>query len=167
MSQTTKLFLFLLSAMISIIVLMIIFPLQSFAAETIVVAPTEVVFSWGDFLAILLGNLADPQSVAWTVLAGALTWAVAKLPAPLRWSFNLFKVDQLLTHAIQSGLNSTKEAIAGRSLTVDVRNKVVAEAVQYAINNGQAALIEWMGGRAGVEAKIIARLPTVPTGTLL
>lgn len=124
----------------------------------VAVPPTEVVFNWGDFVAILLANLADPTSVAWTAFGIAMTWLVAQLPGPAKWAFNVFKVDQLLAKALVGAINTTKGAVAGKSLDVNVGSEVLAKAIQYAIDNGQKWLIDWMGGANGVEEKLIARM---------
>lgn len=131
---------------------------QDASGVVVAVEPTAVVFDWGNFLAILLANLADPTSVAWTAFGLAMTWLVAQLPGPAKWAFNVFKVDQLLQKALIAAMNSTKGAVAGKSLDVDVGSEVLAKMLQYAIDNGQKWLIDWMGGVQGVEEKAIARM---------
>jgi len=149
-------------ALIVLLAALVAFAVPSFAQDAggvvVMVPPTEVVFQWGDFFAILLANIADPQSVAWTAVAGALAWLITRLPAPAQWAFNLFKVDQLLLRSLQAAINSTKGATAGQTLNVAVGSEVLAKALQYAIDNGQAWLINWMGGRKGIEEKLIARM---------
>lgn len=136
---------------------------QEAGGVVVTVPPTEVVFNWGDFLAIFLANIADPQSVAWTFVAGAIAFVVAQLPAPAKWFFNMFKVDQILQKALQAALNSTAGASAGQSLSLNVGSVVLAKAIQYAIDNGQKWLIDWMGGTAGIEQKLIARMDLAAT----
>jgi len=137
--------------------------LAAFAQETasdivVTVPPTEVVLNWGDFAAILLANLADPTSVAWTAFGLAMTWLVAMLPGPAKWAFNAFRVDQLLKNAAMAAINSTKGAVVGKALNVDVGSEVLAKMLQYALDNGNAALIRWAGGAEGLQQKSIARL---------
>lgn len=131
---------------------------QEAGGVVVTVPPTEVVLNWGDFLAIFLANIADPTSVAWTAFGIAMTWLVAQLPGPAKWAFNVFKVDQLLAKALIGAINSTKGAVAGKSLDVNVGSEVLAKAIQYAVDNGQKWLIDWMGGANGVEEKLIARM---------
>lgn len=154
-------------ALIALTWFLVLSPALVFAQDAggvvVTVPPTEVVFNWGDWVAILLANLADPQSVAWTVFAGALAWFVARLSPPLQWAFKLFQVEQLLKNSILAAINATKGATEGQQLTVNVGSEVLAKAVQYAVDNGAAWLIDWMGGRKGVESKIIARLPLAPS----
>jgi len=131
---------------------------QDAGGVVVTVPPTEVVLNWGDFVSIFLANVADPQSVAWTFVAAAIAYVVARLPGPAMWAFNVFKVDQLLINALRAAINSTKGATAGQALSVNVGSEVLAKAIQYAIDNGQKWLIDWMGGRQGVEQKLIARM---------
>lgn len=149
---------------LALAVLMLLFlPLAVFAQDSdivVAVPPTEVVFNWGDFVAILLANLAQPDSVAWTAFGLALTWLVTRLPGPLKFAYNMFRVEQLLRNAIAGAMNSTAGAVQGKNVNVDVGGEVLAKALQYAIDNGSAALIKWMGGPAGVQQKLIARIPT-------
>lgn len=149
---------------LAIMAWMVFAPLLVFAQEVasdivVTVPPTDVVLNWGDFAAILLANLAKPDSVAWTLFGLAMTWLVAQLPGPAKWAFNAFRVEQLLTNAIAGAANSTKGAVQGKALNVDVGSEVLAKALQYALDNGSAALIKWMGGEAGVQQKLVARIP--------
>lgn len=151
----------------ALLAVLVILTVPTFAQEAggviVTVPPTEVVFNWGDFLAIFLANIADPQSVAWTLVAGAIAWLVARLPGPAMWAFNVFKVDQLLINALRAAINSTSGAIEGKALNVNVGSEVLAKAIQYAIDNGQAWLINWMGGPKGIEQKLIARMSLAET----
>jgi len=138
-------------------------PFAAFAQDVspdivVTVPPTEVVLNWGDFAQILLANLADPTSVAWTAFGLAMTWLVAMLPGPAKWAFNAFRIDQLLKNAAMAAMNSTKGAVAGKALNVDVGSEVLAKMLQYALDNGNAALIKWAGGAQGIQQKSIARL---------
>lgn len=136
---------------------------QDAGGVVVTVPPTEVVLNWGDFLAILLTNLADPTSVAWTAFGLAMTWLVSMLPGPAKWAFNAFRVEQLMRNAAAGAINSTKGAVAGKALNVDVGSEVLAKMLQYALDNGNAALIKWMGGPQGVQQKAIARMTLAET----
>jgi hypothetical protein len=146
-----------------VVTLGILFPIgATFAQDAggviVTVPPTEVVLNWGDFVAIFLANISDPQSVAWTFVAGSIAWLVSRLPGPAMWAFNVFKVDQLLMNSLRAAINSTKGATVGQALSINVGSEVLAKAIQYAIDNGQKWLIDWMGGRQGIEQKLIARM---------
>jgi hypothetical protein len=135
-------------------------------AQEVVVPETVVNFRWGDLVGVFLTNLADnPESGAWTLLGLALTWIVSQLPGPLKWFYNMYRVEQLLRNAVMGAINSTKGAVAGKSLGVDVGSEVFAKALQYAVDNGNGALIQWAGGTAGLTDKLIARIPTTEAVT--
>lgn len=130
-------------------------------AQDVVVPETVVNFQYGDLLGVFLTNLADnPDSAAWTAFGLALTWLVSRLPGPLKFAYNMFRVEQLLRNAVAGAVNSTAGAVQGKNLNVDVGGEVLAKALQYAIDNGSAGLIKWMGGEVGVQQKLIARIPT-------
>jgi hypothetical protein len=120
---------------------------------------TVVVWDWSQFLAVFFGHLANPQSAVWTVFGAVMVWLSAKLPGPALWLFRVFQVEQLLTNALRASLYNTQKKFerGGGVLTVDLRNEIVADAVQYALDNGQSALIKWMGGADGTRVKITAR----------
>lgn len=124
----------------------------------VTVPPTTVVFEWGDWLAILLAELAKPDSVAWTIFGLAAAFVVARLPAPLQWAWRLFQVEQLLAKSLNAGINATSGAVAGQRLQADVGNEVLAKALQYAVDNGSAAAIKWAGGDAALRNKLLARM---------
>lgn len=139
-------------------------------------ATSTVTAEWGDWAAnaLLLVSTIVVGSVG-----AVLTWALRFLPAALRGIItqNLIKqVEQLLVRALQHSINMVAEQLRGRELTIDVKNQVVAAALQYALDNAPAKLIEWMGGEAGIRQKIEARLPwqvvseaplPVPAGTVM
>lgn len=132
-------------------------------AQEVVVPETVVTFNWGDLIGVFFTNLAsNPDSAAWTAFGLALTWLVTRLAPPLQWAFKVFQVEQLLKNAIMNAINSTKGAAEGQALSADVGNVVLAKAIQYAIDNGQAWLINWMGGPKGTGEKVIARLNLKP-----
>lgn len=136
---------------------------QDAGGVVVTVPPTEVVLNWGDFVAILLANLAQPDSVAWTLFGLAMTWLVASLPGPLKAFYNMFRVEQLMRNAVAAGLNSTKGAVAGKALNLDVGSEALAKIIQYALDNGAKGLIDWMGGPQGVQQKAIARMTLAET----
>jgi len=131
-------------------------------AQDVVVPETVVKFEWGDLLGIFVTNLAsNPDSAAWTVFGLVMAWVATMLPAPLQWAWQTFRLEQLLQKSLTAGLNSTAGALAGRTLTADVGNQVIARAVQYAVDNGSKAAIAWAGGPQALHNKLVARLDNV------
>lgn len=115
----------------------------------------QVVVPWGDWLAAAAGTLV---TLAGTVLA----FALARLPASLLTMIKTWQVDQLLQQSISYGINMAAGAAKGQALTVPVANKVAESALEYAVTNGSAALLAWMGGKDVIAQKIVARLDLQP-----
>lgn len=63
--------------------------------------------------------------------------------------------------AVNYGLNAVAGATKGKTLSIDVGNQVVTQALGYAVDNGPGKLIGWLGGEEGIRDKILARL-TLP-----
>lgn len=116
----------------------------------------QVVVPWGDWLAASASTLV-------TLAASVLAFALARLPASMLAMVKTWQVDQLLERSIGYGINMVAGAAKGQALTVPVANKVIEAAVEYAVTNGSAALIAWMGGKDVIEQKVIARLDLVPS----
>lgn len=150
-----------------------ILPVAAFAQDA---ATPAVTVQWGDWAA---NALLLVLTVAVGSVGTVLTWGLRFLPAALRAFItqNLIKqVEQLLTRALQHAINAVAEELRGKAFTIDVKNRLIALALQFALDNAPAKLIEWMGGEAGIRQKIEARLPwqvvtdaplPVPAGTMM
>lgn len=129
------------------------------AAPALAQSATEVQLPLGDWVKAA-GEWVGPLLVA-TVLM-----MIRKLPPQIASLLMSMRVEQLLKRAIGYAINATASATADKPLTLDVGNKVVAEALAYAIKHGPLALIEWMGGADAIREKIIARLDIKPAEAL-
>lgn len=138
---------------LGLIVSLFIFAVPALAQQT--PADGLVVIPWGDWLAASAKTLV-------TLAASVLALALARLPASMLAMIKTWQVDQLLERSIGYGINMVAGAAKGQAMTVPVANKVIEAAVEYAISNGSAALINWMGGKDVIEQKVIARLQLVP-----
>jgi hypothetical protein len=114
-------------------------------------ADGQVIVPWGDLL-------ASSANVLVGLAASALAAALAMLPASINAMIKTWRVEQLLQSAISYGINTVAGAAKGQTLSVPVANKVIEQALEYAVENGSASVIKWMGGEGAVEKKIIARL---------
>jgi hypothetical protein len=114
-------------------------------------APSTVEIPWGDWIADSASSLA-------MVAIAIVGWALRKLPAAWLSIIKTAQVEQLLNKAIDAGIARVAGAARGQKLTIDVANKVLAEALQYAVRNGAGALVAWAGGVDGLRDKIISRL---------
>lgn len=115
------------------------------AADGVVTIP------WGEWLSASAGTLA-------TLAASVLALALARLPASVLAMVKTWQVDQLLERSISYGINMVAQASKGQSLSVPVANDVIEKALDYAVSNGSASIIKWMGGKDMVRNKIIARI---------
>ena len=117
-------------------------------------AAEEVVVPVGEWVATLaeLGG----------VFALALVlWALRGLPAPLYRLLMTMRAEQLLSRAVDYGVQSVAGAARERTLTVDVGNRVLASAARYAVDAADD-VVEWIGGEDELRRKIIARLDLEP-----
>lgn len=95
-------------------------------------------------------------------LAALVTWGLRQLPGNIVAIFGNARVELLINNAIGYGLNAVKDAAKGKTLSVDVGNKVLAEAMQYAVENAPGWLLSWAGGPEGLAKKIFGRLDLDP-----
>lgn len=129
--------------------LFIVHPMPAFAADG-----TAIDLPWGDLL-------SDLVYVVGTV---AIAFVAKKLHSLLDAKIGkeqTDRVEQLLEKAINFGINQTSGAVAGKALTVDVGNAVLAQAVNYAVSQAPT-LTKWAGGRDAIANKVIARLKLAP-----
>lgn len=122
---------------------------------TEVTSDTTVVVPVGNWISDLLSNATEIVGAA--VLL-AFSWMLKSVPKSVADLLRTMKAEQLLTRAVDYGLNYVKGATKDKSLSVDVGSKVVAEAAQYAVDQAPAHLIEWLGGIEAVKKMIMARL---------
>lgn len=102
----------------------------------------------------LVGEVATAALLA---LGGAITYAFRFIPAHLRWIVSVAKIDQLLEKALAKARAEITESITPKEWTVDVKNKMVANALQYAIGHFPS-MIDQMGGIDKAREKLQARL---------
>jgi hypothetical protein len=138
------------------------------AAEGVVVeAPNADTVVTDTVVTVPYGSwISDAADLLWTVILGAIAWALRQLPGQAADFLKMLRVEQLLARSKEFGVNRTQGAVAGKALSLNVGNEVLAKALQYAIDNGPKWMIEWMGGAAGVRQKLLARIPTDEGTTL-
>ncbi len=111
---------------------------------------------------IPVGNWAATAiTFALPFVGAGVIWVLNRIRAPWAQKLRTEAAEQLLAYAISFGFNATAGAVRGKAVSVNVGNEVVARALAYAIANGPAWLLKWLGGEAGIRDKILARL-TVP-----
>lgn len=115
---------------------------------------TTVVFPWGEYVSVIASwVLTASGSIAALVIA----W-VAKVLGD-RWTAvtKIAQVEQLLKRAIEYAANTTAGVTKGKVIKVDVANEFLKQAIQFAIDSAPKWMIAFMGGEAGIRAKLIAR----------
>jgi hypothetical protein len=122
-------------------------------------ASTTVTIPYGDWLAAAANSLI-------VILGALLAYGFRLLPAQVVGILQSLRADQLLTKAVEYGINAVAGAAKGKALDVNVGNDVVAEAVNYVIQQGPAWLINWLGGEDGIRRMVIARLPLAEDAAL-
>lgn len=126
--------------------------LLAFATQAVsVVGDGKVEVPWGDWVA---------TAAAWfgVGLVGVGAFVIRALPAHLQWVARVAQVDQLLDLAIQYGMNKVPGALKGKVLTIDVSNKVVEYAAEYALAHAPKIVARFIGPLALLKEKILARL---------
>lgn len=121
-------------------------PATAFAADG-----STVTIPYGDYL-IELAHIVGSLAVA------LFPVAVALLPAPVRLVVSAVFGEQLLRNARDYALNAIEGAAKGKTLSVDVGNQVLAQAVQYAVSEGAPWLVRWLGGPEGIRLKLFRLL---------
>lgn len=144
---------FLVLGLTALFVGMLMMPLVAHAQDAAASAATGTTVSvpWGDWL-------LDCAAAMASVAAAGLVWLCRFLPASVRALVQTAQVEQVLQKAITYGINAVAGAEKGKTLSVDVGNSVVAEALNYAVTHGPSWLQGWVGGPDALAQKIIARL---------
>lgn len=101
------------------------------------------------------------QELATPLILAAIAFLLRALPESIVSIIRTAKVDQLLVKGIQAGINQVAGAARDKKMDIKIANEVVRKVVQYAVNEGPAWLIKWMGGPEGIKAKVIARIQVV------
>jgi hypothetical protein len=137
------------------------FAADASAPETVAQATgetTKVTWAYGAIIqqwATALGSL----------IFAAVMFALRQLPAQIYAIIVSMRADQLLQKAIDYGVNAVEGATKDKTLNVDLGNKVLAQAVQYVLDNAPGWLQAWMGGPDQIVKKIFARLNLDPAAS--
>ncbi|TXN19348.1 hypothetical protein [Methylobacterium sp. WL9] len=118
-------------------------------------ATADIVVQWGDAVvtgAQALSTVLVPLAVT---AAGA---AAARMAGPLRFLVTTTLVERLVRNASDYALNAVAGAVRGKSLTIPLGSAVIARAVQRALDQAPAWLIQAAGGPAGIAEKIFRGL---------
>lgn len=136
-------------------------PLPALAADT-VTDTTSVTVPWGAWLSQLAPSILD---VTLAAVSAIIAWGLRRLPSSISTVLvpivRSAQVEQLLSRAVTYGINAVAGAAHDKTLSIDVGNQVVAEALRYALDHGPAWLEAFAGSSDYLAQKIIARLKLV------
>lgn len=130
----------------------------SLAAVSPISFADPLAIPYGDILSGALGYIS-------TILLAIIMWAMRFLPAQLYSLLMTMRVEQLLAKAVSFGANAVAGATKDKVLSVEIGNKVLREAVSYALDHGGPLLLRFMGTPAEVAEKVWARLDVAPEVT--
>jgi len=91
-------------------------------------------------------------------LVGAFMWGFKFLPQQVCAMLMTMRVDQLLTRAVTFGINSVAGATKDRIISIDVGNRVLKEALTYALMHGGTLVKRFAGSPVDLAEKIWSRL---------
>jgi hypothetical protein len=112
---------------------------------------------WGDFLAELFGLILGGAAVF-------ATYLLRQLPKTVVDALDAFgritlqkNASEFLELCIGYGINTTQNAVRGKTMSVRVGSEVVERSVEYALRHAPG-LVRKMGGLLQLREKLIARL---------
>ncbi|MGR4927259.1 hypothetical protein ACIPUD_10680 [Bradyrhizobium sp. CAR08] len=134
------------------------FAADAAAPETVAQASSEatkVTWAYG-------AVVSQWANAAGTVLLAVALYLLRLLPGQISGILLSMRADQVVQKAIDYAINMVKDATAGKALTADVHNEVLAQALQYVLDHAPGWLQSWMGGPDAIAQKIVARLNLAP-----
>jgi hypothetical protein len=134
------------------------FAADAAAPETVAQATsdtTKVTWAYGV-------TVAQWASAIGTLVFAGVMWLLRLLPAQIYSLLVAARADQILQKGIDYAINMAVGASKDKALTVDVGNKVLAQALQYVLDHAPDWLTAWMGGPDQIAQKIVARLNLAP-----
>lgn len=114
-----------------------------------VASDTTVSIPYGDVAAQAVSVAGD---AAWIALVGIIG---AFAPGVLGF-MRITRLDQLLEKQLKAVFEKNAADLVGKTVTIDVKNRMIAEAARMAVNYGQASLIKWAGAES-LQDKLLAR----------
>lgn len=112
---------------------------------------TTVSIPIGDIVGNVMGYVATGLSIV-------VVWALRFLPAQIYAIAMTARVDQLLGKAVAYGCNAVVGATRDKTLSFDVGNAVVKEALEYVLLHGAELVMKFAGEPIDIAEKIWARL---------
>jgi hypothetical protein len=119
------------------------------ASDTVVVVPLG---SWLERSLMFVRDIIIPG------ILGVAVFIAGKIyPAAILFLRSKY-VEQLLTRAVDYGIQATVGATKDKKLEINVGNQVIANALDYAVQQGPTHILNWLGGAEAIRRMIFARL---------
>lgn len=151
------------ASVLTFAVALVLLPAFAYAADG--AAPETVAQATGDTTKVTWAYGAIIQQWAGavsTLIMVAIAFALRQLPAQVYAILVSMRAEQLLQKALDYATNMVENATAGKSLSVDVHNEVLKQALQYVLDNAPGWLTSWLGGPDQIATKLIARMNIAP-----
>ena len=120
-------------------------PALAMAAEAAVTLP------YGDLV-------AEAAHIASALITPVVLLLLGKLTGPVGLFLRTFLGETLIRNAVAYAVNAVEGAAKGKTLSIPVGSAVLAEAVQYAVDQGPKWLVNTLGGPEGIRQKVFRSL---------
>ena len=148
---------------LALALILYVFSSPASAAEVVAQAPLAAVkIPFGDWV-VALGELLT--SVLLPALVAFIMGAISKLFPFARLFISTQLVERLVRNVADYALNAVEEAAKDKMLSVPVGSVVIAKAVQRAVDEAPAWLLNAAGGPAGIAEKVFRLLKLEPEAT--
>ena len=122
----------------------------------------QVSIPWGDWTVSAISAL---QPVVTLVLTGVTTYIMSAFVPPWIKAFAgdaaQRRINEVLTHAVQSGIAQTAGAVAGKRATIPIGSEILQRAAQYAIDQAPNLVTKAASGQIDNLLKmVLARMET-------
>lgn len=125
-----------------------------------VTSDTTVVVPVGNWISeILTGGAALIGSLA----LAAFAWFLRLIPKAVADALRVAQVEQIIQRGVDYGIGAVAGAAKDKSLSVDVGSKVLAEALNYIVQQAPAWFLKFVGGPEALRQMILARLNLTST----
>lgn len=107
-----------------------------------------------------IGSLAASfQEIVVSLVMVVITFALRNVPAAIGNILKGILTQQVVEKGVAFGFNTVAGATKGATLSFDVGNAVLANALNYVVTHVPAWLLTWVGGTNAIRDHIIALLP--------
>lgn len=128
-------------------------PAIAMAADAAVTVP------YGDMV-------AEVAHIVSAMITPVVLLLIGKLTGPVGLFLRTFLGETLIRNAVSYAVNAVEGAAKGKTLSIPVGSAVLAEAVQYAVDQGPKWLVNTLGGPDGIKQKVFRALDLEEDATI-